>query len=70
MRGVKLLDPSGVLVVETALGHDDVMSVLDAGTLTVKAPPEEQPITGHFAVASVQNGHLAWTFVEKTGRTR
>ena len=70
VRSVKLLDPAGVLVVETALGCDYVMSMLEAGTLMVKASPGEQHLTGHFAVASVQNDHLAWTFVEKAGRTR
>jgi hypothetical protein len=60
VRRVKLLDPSGMLVIETALGNDYVMSMPDAGTLTVRS----SRITGHFAVASVQNGTLAWTFVE------
>ena len=35
VRSVKLSDPSGVLLVETALGHDYVMSRLDTGTLPV-----------------------------------
>jgi hypothetical protein len=37
------------------------LSINDTGSLTVGA----SRITGHFAVASVQNGKLAWTFVEK-----
>jgi len=61
VRGVKLLEPAGVLVIETALGSDYVMSMTDTGTLTVPA----SRITGHFAIAAVQNGKLAWTFVEK-----
>jgi len=64
VRGVKLLDPAGVLVIETALGSDYVMSMPDTGTLRVRASVEKR-ITGHFAVAAVQNGKLAWTFVEK-----
>ena len=36
VRDVKRLDPSGVVVVETALGRDFVMSALDIGTLEVQ----------------------------------
>ncbi|MBI5820609.1 MAG: heparinase II/III family protein [Verrucomicrobia bacterium] len=68
VRGVKLIDPAGVLVIETALGTDYVMSMPDSGTLTVRATKEKR-ITGHFAVAAVQNGKLAWTFVETTKAT-
>jgi hypothetical protein len=68
VRGVKRLDPAGVLVIETALGSDYVMSALDTGTLTVRASGEKR-ITGHFAVAAVQDGKLTWTFVEKGMKT-
>ncbi len=64
VRGVKLLDPDGVIVVETALGSDYVMSMPDTGTLAVRAPKEKR-IAGHFAVAAVQDNNLAWMFVEK-----
>ncbi|MFZ2643368.1 MAG: heparinase II/III family protein [Verrucomicrobiia bacterium] len=68
VRGVKLIDPAGILVIETALGTDYVMSMPDSGTLTVRATKEKR-ITGHFAVAAVQNGKLAWTFVETAKAT-
>jgi len=59
VRGVRLLDPTGVaLVIETELGSDYVMSALDTGQLAVGT----SQITGHFAVASVQAGKLVWTF--------
>jgi hypothetical protein len=64
VRGVKRLDASGVLVIETALGSDYVMSMPDTSTLAVRAPGEKR-ITGHFVVAAVQDSKLAWTFVEK-----
>ena len=70
VRGVKWLDQSGVLVVETTLGRDYIMSMLDAGTLTVQMPPGEQRLTGHFAVASVQDNRLTWSFVEEAGKTK
>ncbi|MCX6907293.1 MAG: hypothetical protein NTY01_04540, partial [Verrucomicrobia bacterium] len=65
VRGVKRLDPSGVLLVETALGCDYVMSALDTGTLEAKTAAGAQRITGHFAVVSVQNGKVAWKFVRE-----
>ncbi|MFA5193443.1 MAG: heparinase II/III family protein [Verrucomicrobiia bacterium] len=68
VRGVKLIDPAGVIAVETALGTDYVMSMPDSGTLTVRATKEKR-ITGHFAVATVQNGKIAWTFVETAKAT-
>ncbi len=67
VRGVKLIDPAGIIAVETALGTDYVMSMPDSGVLTVPAPGDKR-IKGHFAVAAVQNGKVAWTFVE-TGKT-
>lgn len=61
VRAVKLLDPSGALAVQTTLGADYVLSPLDIGTLRIGA----SYLTGHFAVASAQEGKLVWTFVQE-----
>lgn len=66
VRSVKLADPSGVLVIETALGQDHVMSLLDAGTLQVPTPAGQKSVVGHFAVVSVQDQKIAWTFAEES----
>lgn len=62
VRSVKLADPSGVLLVETAIGQDYVMSMLDTGTLQVPTSGGQERVIGHFAVVSVQNQKPAWTF--------
>ncbi len=62
VRGVKLVDPSGVLLIETAIGQDYVMSMLDTGTLQASISGGQKDITAHFAVISVQNRKPAWTF--------
>jgi hypothetical protein len=67
VRGVKMSDDPEVLIVETALGTDTVMSRLSPGTLAVRPDGGEQRLTGRFAVASVQAGKLAWSFVEAGG---
>lgn len=64
VRGAKLLDPAGALLIETALGRDYVMSMAEAGVLEVSTSGGGTRITGHFAAVSVQNEKLAWTFVE------
>lgn len=64
VRGVKLLDPSGVLLVETALGSDYVMSHLETGTLEVHAGGGTSRTAAHFAVVAVQGDKVVWTVVE------
>ncbi|WP_414660333.1 heparinase II/III domain-containing protein [Horticoccus sp. 23ND18S-11] len=54
----------GVLVIETARGTDYVLSALDRDTLIVRAGASDARFNGRFAVASVQNGRVAWSFVE------
>ena len=62
VRSVELLDPSGVLLIETALGHDYVMSMLDTGTLKLPTFAGDKSVAAHFAVVSVQDGKTTWTF--------
>jgi len=57
------LGTNGGLVIETALGTDTVLSALEAGELTLPGRTSVAPISGRFAVASVQGGKLAWTFL-------
>ena len=66
IRNVKLIDPSGVLLVETAIGQDYVMSVLDTESLQVPTSAGQERVAAHFAVASVQDGKVAWTFAEES----
>jgi hypothetical protein len=65
VRSVKLVDRSGVLLIETALGQDYVMSRLDTGTLQVPTSAGQQRVAAHFAVVSVQDQKIAWTFAEE-----
>lgn len=67
VRGVKWIEETGVLMIETAVGTDHVMSRSDSGTLTLAASAGDK-LTGRFAVASVQNGRVAWSFVEAGGK--
>jgi hypothetical protein len=60
VRAVKVIDRAGTIAVETASGTDYVMSALATGTLTAN----EAQLKGRFAVASVQGGRVAWTFLE------
>jgi hypothetical protein len=64
VRSVKLTDPSGVLLIETALGHDYVMSTLGTRTLQVPTAAGEQHVAAHFAVVSVKDQKPAWTLTE------
>jgi hypothetical protein len=64
VRSVKLLGPSAVLVIETALGRDYVMSRLETGALEVPVAAGKNRIDAHFAVVAVQDNKVVWTFVE------
>lgn len=64
VRGVKLLDPGGVLVVETSLGRDCVLCRAETGTLEVPLPKGAHRTTAHFAVVAVQGDKIAWTVAE------
>jgi hypothetical protein len=67
VREVRFDSASGVLSVETAIGTDRIMCRPDAGTLTLgpSASAVAAPnLHGRFAVASIQSGKLAWSFVE------
>lgn len=58
----------GVLVIETALGTDTVVSDPASGTLRVPlADADGRTLNGRFAVASVQAGKMAWMFTEPVG---
>jgi len=64
VRSVKLLEPSAVLLIETALGRDYVMSRLETGALEVPLPTGKNRITAHFAVVAVQDNKVVWTLAE------
>jgi len=64
VRSVKLVEPSGVLLVETSLGSDYVMSRLETGTLEARAGAGTSRTTAHFAVVAVQEGKAVWTVAE------
>ena len=64
VRSVKLLDPSGVLLIETALGQDYVLSMPDTGTLEVPTATGAERFTAHFAVVSVRDRKIVWTMTE------
>ncbi len=57
---VKLIDPSGIILVETKLGQDYIMSMQDKGNLKINEGSEIQNIEAHFAVCSVRNKKRVW----------
>ncbi len=63
VRAVTQRSP-GVLVVETAVGTDYVMSDPAGGVMKVTTAAGEQSLRGRVAVASEQAGKIAWTFQE------
>lgn len=63
VRSVTQRSP-GVLVVETAISTDYVMSDPTGGVLKVTTNAGEQTLPGRFAVASAQAGKIAWSFQE------
>jgi hypothetical protein len=63
VRAVTQRSP-GVVVVETAIGTDTVMSDPAGGVLKVTTDAGERSLPGRFAVASVQAGKAAWIFQE------
>ncbi len=64
VRSVNLLDPAGVVVVETIMGRDYVMCHAEQGTLEVPLPTGMHRTEAHFAVVSVQGDKIAWTVTE------
>ena len=70
VRGVRLDETAGVLVIETALGTDHVLLPGTGGTTELRLPLATggQVLRGRFAVASVQGGAVRWTFVEPPPR--
>lgn len=61
VHNVKFINPAGIIVVETALGRDYVMSMADTGTLKINSHTGRQKIKAHFAAGSVQNDKLVWS---------
>jgi hypothetical protein len=66
VRNVTLVDPAGVLRIETALGQDYVMSMSGLGTLRIPTSAGEQAVAGHFAIVAVQDRMIAWSVVEES----
>ncbi|MEI6465281.1 MAG: heparinase II/III family protein, partial [Verrucomicrobiota bacterium] len=61
VRGVRAVDAAGIIAIETVDGTDFVLSAADTGNLRAPGAPT---LTGRFAVTSVQQGKVAWSFVE------
>ena len=61
VRGVRAVDAAGIIAIETVDGTDFVLSAADTGNLRAPGAPT---LTGRFAVTSVQQGKIAWSFVE------
>jgi hypothetical protein len=61
VRKISLIDPSGIIMIETLNGIDYVMAMEGSGILRVGKKQNSKTLTGHFAAASVQNGKPAWS---------
>ncbi len=62
VKNVRFDEKDGVLVIDTAIGQDYLLSTRHGGTLSVNAGSAEHRIEGHFAVASIQQDKLSWSF--------
>jgi hypothetical protein len=60
---VRLIDPNGIVHIETKLGSDYVMSMSDVGILKVGSGKNCKSISGHIAAGSIQKKKLIWSFV-------
>ena len=60
VKNIKLIDPAGIILIETEAGQDYVMSMPDDGVMKVKSGRRFHEFKAHFAVGSVQNNKLAW----------
>ena len=49
---MKLIDPSGIIMVETAKGSDYIMSMENSGSMIIRRHKNKM-FKGHFAVVSV-----------------
>jgi hypothetical protein len=63
VRNVKLLDPKGVIKVETSIGSDYIMSATGTDTMRTGMGKENKNLTGHFAAVSFQSQKPVWEFV-------
>ncbi|TAM94029.1 MAG: hypothetical protein EPN39_18625, partial [Chitinophagaceae bacterium] len=63
VRNVKLIDPKGIIEVETSIGTDYIMSATGTDTLRSGMGQESKNLTGHFAAVSLQNKKPAWDFL-------
>ncbi|WP_158856463.1 heparinase II/III family protein [Lunatibacter salilacus] len=61
VRNVRVINDSGIIVIDTLLGRDYVMSMNDSGILKIETPDGIKSIKGHFAAASVQKDKLVWS---------
>jgi len=55
VRNVKLIDPAGIIMVETAKGSDYIMSMENSGSMIIRPGHKNLMFNGHFAVVSVVN---------------
>lgn len=62
VRNVKIIDERGVVEVETLLGKDFIMSMSATGVFRARKGGQLINLSGHFAVASLQKGTVAWHF--------
>jgi hypothetical protein len=68
VRGVRLDQAAGALVIETAIGTDYVALPGEEAWLRLPEGESGRTLRGRFAVASVQGGAVRWTFVEPATR--
>ncbi|MCE5345328.1 MAG: heparinase II/III-family protein [Bacteroidales bacterium] len=57
---VKLIDKEGIIIVETAIGTDYIMSMPDKGIMEINSGRGLKKVKAHFAVGSVMNKKLIW----------
>ncbi len=61
VRKISLIDPSGIIMIETLNGIDYVMAMEGSGILRAGKKRNSKTLKGHFAAASVQKGKLVWS---------
>ena len=62
VRNIKIINQEGIIEVETQKGFDYILSSVDSATHTMGKGKKMITLSGHFAVVSIQNGKIVWSF--------
>ena len=62
VRGVRVIDATGIVEVETAIGTDYVMSLQGSGAFEIEGGKNAKKLSGHFAATSRSKNKTIWHY--------